>query len=174
MAIFVGVVILLASIAYVVWPMLKGEAREQALPSELEVEHQSLLSQRDSIIFAISELDSDYSMGNLSEIDHKHLRQKYEQKAVSLLKQLDAFERNRPAPVDSIEQEVALLRRSRKETVVPISRCKSCNAPLDPGDKFCAGCGAPSTLSCTNCGASYDAEDKFCPGCGAPLRAKGG
>ncbi len=44
--------------------------------------------------------------------------------------------------------------------------CSKCGTTLQPGDKFCGGCGAPATLFCTSCGAQVAAGASFCPSCG--------
>jgi len=67
--------------------------------------------------------------------------------------------------------------------------CSACNAPIEPGSKFCTECGKPvenndrepvggepageknvqSTLNCPECNAALTAEDRFCTECGANL-----
>jgi len=53
-----------------------------------------------------------------------------------------------------------------------LAQCPHCNARLQPGKKFCAGCGKPvgagvQKAFCTGCGAQLDAGAKFCGDCGA-------
>jgi hypothetical protein len=49
--------------------------------------------------------------------------------------------------------------------------CTSCGAALQPGAKFCAGCGTPvpTKAFCANCGAALPAGAKFCAGCGTAV-----
>lgn len=47
--------------------------------------------------------------------------------------------------------------------------CPYCGASMDPGAKFCPGCGKPMRKHCTNCGAEVNATAKFCPECGHQL-----
>jgi hypothetical protein len=50
--------------------------------------------------------------------------------------------------------------------------CMHCKSRLEPGAKFCAGCGKPTGAGaakqfCTGCGGQLPAGAKFCSGCGA-------
>ncbi len=52
-----------------------------------------------------------------------------------------------------------------------LAQCPSCGSRLQPGKKFCAGCGKPVGQAaqksfCTSCGAQLDAGSKFCGDCG--------
>jgi RNA polymerase subunit RPABC4/transcription elongation factor Spt4 len=47
--------------------------------------------------------------------------------------------------------------------------CKSCNAKLSAGAKFCPECGTPTTAvkkSCGGCGTEIEGNPRFCPECG--------
>ncbi|MBF0500491.1 MAG: SPFH domain-containing protein [Candidatus Riflebacteria bacterium] len=48
--------------------------------------------------------------------------------------------------------------------------CGACQAPMDPGAKFCPSCGKPNMqgkTNCTACAKPMPAGAKFCPECGA-------
>ena len=51
--------------------------------------------------------------------------------------------------------------------------CPQCGAPLPPGAKFCANCGAkvelPQAKFCPQCGNKIEGDAKFCPNCGQKL-----
>jgi hypothetical protein len=52
-----------------------------------------------------------------------------------------------------------------------LSSCPHCQSRVQPGKKFCAGCGKPvgagvKKAFCTSCGAQLDAGSKFCGDCG--------
>ncbi len=50
-------------------------------------------------------------------------------------------------------------------------QCPSCKKPVEPGHKFCPGCGAKIDIlpTCRNCGAVFLAPVKFCEMCGTPV-----
>ncbi len=52
--------------------------------------------------------------------------------------------------------------------------CPSCAAPAQPGQRFCAQCGARLDRTCGACGAVLPAEARFCPACGTPASPAGG
>jgi hypothetical protein len=52
-----------------------------------------------------------------------------------------------------------------------MAACPSCQSRLQPGAKFCAGCGKPVTAAaqkafCIGCGAQLAPAGRFCPSCG--------
>lgn len=49
------------------------------------------------------------------------------------------------------------------------AECSKCQAALQPGAKFCTGCGTPVAKAkfCSGCGASIGPGMRFCGGCGA-------
>lgn len=50
--------------------------------------------------------------------------------------------------------------------------CTKCGSAVQPGDKFCANCGAPVAVAayCPNCGVQVTAGAAFCSNCGKSLR----
>jgi hypothetical protein len=57
-------------------------------------------------------------------------------------------------------------------TAEMLAACPHCSSRLQPGKKFCAGCGKPvgggvKKAFCTGCGAELAAGAKFCGDCGA-------
>lgn len=56
----------------------------------------------------------------------------------------------------------------RGETSVDTSPCPACNAPNDPGSKFCDQCGGafPADVRCPGCGEVNDPDARFCDRCG--------
>jgi predicted nucleic acid-binding Zn ribbon protein len=189
-------IIVLISIGLVAWPLLKGTSgRIPQLVEDTEVSE--LLSQKDATLFAISELESDFNMGNLSQSDYQELRHKYEEKAVALMKTADGLRSEREVEsVDGIDKEiearVAFLRAARDTDTLDVAAspanipavkkggrrktagkaCPACGAPLEADDQFCFRCGAASSAKCPGCGAEIGADDQFCFKCGAVLDSR--
>jgi predicted amidophosphoribosyltransferase len=83
-----------------------------------------------------------------------------------------------------IDGAVRRLREARKRAAAPRPKesCPVCNAPYQPGDRFCMRCGqtlapqeaAPSPARetvCPSCGAALREDDLFCARCGQRLVA---
>lgn len=59
----------------------------------------------------------------------------------------------------------------------PALTCASCGSRLDPSERFCSHCGAPTPQArpaaaatiCQTCGATVDNGYTFCPNCGSPV-----
>ena len=188
---FWAAAIVLISIGLVAWPLLKGTGGK--MPQLVEnTEVSELLAQKDATLLAISELESDFNMGNLSQSDYRELRQKYEEKAVAVMKTADELQSKRKADLGDrigkeIENRVAFLRSARgtneldgstPDTKIPdirkggqgkatIRPCPTCGAQLEAGHRFCFRCGAAISVKCPACAAELDPDDQFCFKCGA-------
>ncbi|MEK6721240.1 MAG: adenylate/guanylate cyclase domain-containing protein [Chloroflexota bacterium] len=46
--------------------------------------------------------------------------------------------------------------------------CRSCGRALEPGTRYCPGCGTPVDMLCANCAAALPAGASFCQACGTP------
>ena len=167
MTTFFAIALVLAATAIVGWPLLKRPENGEQLESIEDTETEDLLLQKESTFFAIGELDSDYAMGNLSSKDYEELRRKYEQKAVSIMKDVDDLQSRQD---DEIEQEVLRLRgRTSPSQQEAGLTCAGCGASLDPANSFCPECGAAVSLTCPNCGARAESDQRFCAECGTRL-----
>lgn len=53
-----------------------------------------------------------------------------------------------------------------------VAACPRCNRQLDPGARFCSGCGGPvgaaAAAFCAGCGNALAPGARFCAGCGRP------
>lgn len=185
---------------FVAWPLLTGKSPQDAQEGAPEEGSplEDLLVQKEATYAAIKELEFDHAMGNLSNRDYEELADRYEDKAVALLKIIDeASEREGPfgaiasaPPVvvgvqigrprggrleDAIEREVAAMRQPKKhrgDLPAPAagSGCPGCGAPLrNPAAAFCPKCGTSLQLRCPVCGEPAEESDRFCSACGGPL-----
>lgn len=192
MSTFWAAFIVLAAIGIVSWPLFRriGTKTDPGLFEDTEVSE--LLTQKDATLFAINELESDYEIGSLSQSDYQELRNKYEEKAVALIKTVDELRIERGLDVasgidDEIESRVSSLRAARRTTeadvedrVLKLRRtnketpdaksCPGCGAPLQPDAVFCSRCGSSLSMKCPGCSAGISAEDVFCFRCGMALR----
>ncbi len=159
MILFVSALITLAVFAFLSYPLLRPKPE---LEPKGDVLREGLLLKRDSVYSAIKELEFDYQIGNLSEKDRKDLEEKYKEKAVTILKELDEWDKGKPAE-DGIEKQVKALRGLRpKSTPVEEEIEKEVQAlrkvKSEPRGRFCP-----------HCGARVLAADRFCSECGTNL-----
>lgn len=170
------IAMILAAIAvgFVGYPLLKTNPEEvvEPLVEEKTVEEE-LIAQKEAVYEAISELNFDHAMGNLSDQDHDELRERYKLKALSLMKQIDEVEQAKAAQplggrTRSPERGTAASRRTRQSGGSG-TFCSGCGAKLSPDDRFCAKCGQPVASGCPSCGADSDPEDVYCASCGQRL-----
>lgn len=191
MIVLVALLIIVAvgfSVAYPLWKTKPGPKVMAAGPND------DLITQKEATYAALKELEFDYALGNLTPQDHRELEQKYKDKAVSILKRLDAREnrRTKQRPVEEIETEILRLRRAarkgrpeREDIEAEIRRlrhppsatpakakdvCPKCHSEIGPGAKYCPYCGSSLVpLVCPKCSAAYHQGEHFCAQCGAAL-----
>ncbi len=56
-----------------------------------------------------------------------------------------------------------------KGAVKTLVKCPKCKAKLEPGTKFCQGCGYKLFVNCKACNIDYPVGTKFCKQCGGKL-----
>ncbi len=144
------VLLTLAAAAFVAYPLVRG-MRQRPIPSVPDLETQMAYADAE-------EIELDFRTGKLDEAEYAALTRKIA-----------------AAADDELERRIQAMRKARRHTAKPApaagGACPRCGAPYDPGDRFCAKCGASlaQALVCANCGAPYDPGDKFCVKCGKPL-----
>ena len=107
MSLVVAIIIVLAALAAVSYPLLARTRRRAAPPVTTDSDIQRILDSRDTLLRALRDLEYDHRLGNLSEHDYRSLRSGYEREAVEIYKALDARAGALP---DDVEREVELAR----------------------------------------------------------------
>jgi hypothetical protein len=157
-----------------------------------------LAARRDAIYAGLKDADFDRETGKLAEDDYQVVRRNYMSEAAHILRQLDELTPEAEAALDAeIEGAVKALRSNGKQTsasdeysadvieaveaeVASLVKhstmadkralaCPDCGQPYQPGDTFCAACGASLADTCLQCGAPHRPDDAFCVRCGARL-----
>jgi hypothetical protein len=97
-----------------------------AKPKSRDWEDRELRAQRDRLVekFTIMQADLGGAFYEMAIRDHV---------------KLDALTR-KAAELQKVDQELGEIERKLAEAAAP-GTCPSCDAPHDPGDKFCAECG---------------------------------
>lgn len=178
-------IVVLGAIGIVAWPLLvkrRGVGRKAAIENS---ELSDLLARKDSALFAINELESDYETGSLSRSDYQELRNKYEDRALSLIRTTDQLRtETRSTEILGIEQDIeervsrlrtggnkaSLNGEAKSATPSQSDRtCRNCGAPANDRDIFCSQCGSALERTCPNCAATVSTSDLFCGRCGTRL-----
>jgi hypothetical protein len=153
--------------AAVVLPFVRGESGENADDAESRLEE--LLERKDVIYGALKELDFDRAAGKLSDPDFRRLEAQYRERAIGVLREIDALVETGDPEADlseaglseALEREILALRKAvRVEDPSPEVPETAPDARDDP----------PEPRFCRDCGAPVSSTDKFCSSCGTPLR----
>ena len=151
-----------------------------------------LIARRDALYAALKDAEFDRETGKLTEEDYQAVRTRAMAEAAGVLRQLDHLTPEAEAAFDAeIEAEVARLREDAAQPVAPdlaaaveaeiaaLAKraaparfklaCPDCGQPYQPGDAFCAACGASLADTCPQCGTFHRPGDAFCTRCGATL-----
>ena len=148
--------------AAVVLPFVRGESGENADDAESRLEE--LLERKDVLYGALKELDFDRAAGKLSDPDFLRIEAQYRERAIGVLREIDALVETGDPEADlseALEREILALRKAvRVEDPSPDAAETASDARDDPSEpRFCRDCGAP-----------VSSTDKFCFSCGTPLR----
>lgn len=171
-----ALLISLAALAYVVWPLFRPG------PTTLVVEDDrlvDLLARKDATMVAIKELEFDFRVGKLDEEDYRRLDERLRSQAIAYLKQIEALTPAAAGLDDTLETEIARRRTVQKRP--PVAQGADIEADLEAEIKRRRKVAAPvkgSTVTaqpashtryCTNCGTAVAPNHKFCANCGAVL-----
>jgi hypothetical protein len=158
-----------------------------------------LTARRDAIYAALKDAEFDRETGKFAAEDYQMVRDRYMAEAAQVLRQLDRLAPEAEAAlnaeiesdvarlrsggvadsllpdgysedlVEAVEAEIASLIKHSAATDTHTLACPDCGQSYQPGDVFCAACGASLADTCPQCGAAHQPDDAFCPRCGTPL-----
>jgi hypothetical protein len=188
-ALLIALVLSLAALAYVVWPLLKPG------PAPILVEDDKLtelLGRKDAVLQAIKDLEFDYYVGKLSEEDYQLYDQRLRRQALGLLQQIEQVTPLTASLDATLEAEIAQRRRVQEGHTPPAAKPVPAAVPAQgawaAGVPAAAAGAAPVAVAapavsvtngnsggashfCTNCGSRLEAHHKFCANCGTPISA---
>lgn len=181
----IALVLSLAALAYVVWPLLKPGPAPVIVEDDRLTE---LLGRKDAVMMAIKELEFDYNVGKLSEEDYQLYDQRLRRQAVGLLQQIEQVAPQSAGFDATVEAEIARRRRVAEPTAAGVRQAAPAIASVAAGGQLTAaappvtaaipatvtaaslngGNGSAKPRFCTNCGNRLEPHHKFCANCGAP------
>ena len=166
LSIALAVVISLAALAFVLWPILRNGAAPVLVEDDRLTD---LLARKAAVLASIKELEFDYHMGKVSEEDLARFDERLRRQAIGLMRQIEKV-----APVvsrldDQFEGEIAQLRKTRDPREARLAE-ESMATLAKPAAQ--ATSVAPNARFCVNCGQLVDATHQFCGHCGTPIAAE--
>ena len=112
-ALLIALLLSLAALAYVVWPLLRQGPAPVLVEDDRLAE---LLGRKDAVMMAIKELEFDYYVGKLSEEDYHLYDARLRRQAVGLLQQIEQVAPQSAGIEDALEAEIARRRRVAEPT----------------------------------------------------------
>ena len=178
----VALLITVVTFAFIVSPFFRQRARPVTTAENVRLSE--LQSHRDTAYSMLKELEFDFQSGVLTEADYRDLEARYQNKAISVLKEMDAAAQGTAVDEqdDEIERQVRTLRgkkgsgveveiekqvralRGKKESGVEVEEEKQVPALRQKKKQ---------QRFCTQCGSGVAEGDRFCANCGTKL-GKGG
>ena len=135
MAIFIGALLALLSVAVIMLPFLKRwqGTRKTVLLNGFD----ETIREREAIYETVRTLRLDYEMGNVGEDEFKAQLQSYRLQAADVLRKME-----RLRDVErQVEEEVLSLRKSLG-SADGTKLCVECSNPVPPEGRLCPHCGA--------------------------------
>ncbi|MEE9583175.1 MAG: c-type cytochrome biogenesis protein CcmI [Dehalococcoidales bacterium] len=114
MTIFIALLITVLTFAFVVYPLIRRRPPQAGSAEDGKLGE--LYSKRDTTYSMLKELEFDFQSGILTEEDYRELEAKYENQALSVLKDIDDLKKGSQPEAEveaAIERQVQQLRRGK-------------------------------------------------------------
>ena len=142
MAYLLGLLLALASIALLAWPILKRRAQADYTPSSPFDSLSEAQRQRQQVYDEIKTLTLDRDLGHVPSQEYSDRLGAYRLRAASLLRQQERLSQGLSRLTREIEDEVLALRMSWG-TVQSVTVCGECGGERDAEASLCPRCESP-------------------------------
>ncbi len=191
--------LIVGTFAFVMRPLAAHDALWFGRDKGAQAPAGELIARRDALYAALKDAEFDRETGKLTEEDYQTVRARTMAEAAGVLRQLDSLTPEAEAAFDAeieaavarlredgaaqsvapdvaatVEAEIAALAKRASAPARLKLACPDCGQPYQPGDAFCAACGASLADTCPQCGKLYRPGDAFCSRCGAALVSQEG
>jgi rRNA maturation endonuclease Nob1 len=169
---FMGVVLAVLALAYLLQPLFRPAEYTRRPPSaaDLAAANTVMVDEGgENAVEALREIEFDRATGKLSDSDYAVLKARYMGRAVTALRESDdaaaGIANAESAAVDEVEALVNRFRSKRRS-------CARCGPRLEPDARFCSDCGGALATACAKCGEEVTSPSaRYCTNCGASLAA---
>lgn len=138
------VIIALMLTIYVVLPLYRNNAPRQ-MRAESDGEIDRLRRQKDKLYNDIRDLDFEYGIGKMAEMDYKYLRGEAIKEVAAVIEKIESMpgkkSGNGHVPDEVIEQWILDQRQITGRT--ELKACPSCHEKTIATARFCMHCGGP-------------------------------
>ena len=104
------VIISVAISLYVLFPIFRKYLFEDGFDLDISVddpEYNRLIKEKDQVLNEIKDIDVDFGLGKLDEIDYQELRNRYRARAAGLIKKIDLYNEDLSMDINSeINREI--------------------------------------------------------------------
>ncbi len=173
-SIFLTLALLIPIMIFISRPLLEVNT---AAVSYSEQDVSTLLANRDQVVAAIQELDSDYNLGKIPPEIYPDQRTKLLQEGAEILRQIDAHQGTPTVMTaeDRLEEAIVARRLALEPATAAPKKNGNAVPPVPDDDLEQRIASRRRTMSekaggfCPKCGRPVHASDRFCPKCGATL-----
>jgi NADH pyrophosphatase NudC (nudix superfamily) len=170
-SIFLLLALLILVAVFIARPLLEHKA---VGVSEEEQTLSALLARRDRVLDALQELDFDFKLGKIPELDYPAQRTNLLQQGAEVLKKLDTLQAHPTQATDVLE--FAIAARKAQSVAIKENGSPPSNVVRHPDDDIESLIAArrrqrktKSAGFCPQCGHPIQTNDKFCSKCGTTL-----
>lgn len=162
LALAVGTLLAVGALAFVLFPLLFGDAARGARLSA-RLPRAPRADEEDAIV-ALREIEFDRATGKLSDADYAELKTRYTASALAAMRAAPGTSAG--GDVTDVVEATVLAYRAR------LKSCARCGPRPEPDAVYCSSCGAYLDEKCAGCGRTVEeAGAAFCAGCGRQLAA---
>lgn len=156
-ALVIGTILAVGALAFVLYPVFFGVSRP---PTVIATPR---LSQGESAVAALREIEFDRATGKLSESDYAELKARYTKEAIAIMR------RQQASPAGALDDEIEAAVKAYRDTHVT---CPEHGPRPEPDAVYCSDCGRYLQEECAGCGAPViETDARFCVNCGVRLAA---
>jgi hypothetical protein len=135
-----GMTLVLAGLAFyrVLEPLVSAEGGRPLAP-QAPARLRELDRDKQAVLKAIREIELDYQMRKIAEVDYKEMLQRYRTRAMRIIRELDAGDNFRPLIEEELKTRLAAMAAA---PAVKTAACPACGTGNDSDALFCKKCGA--------------------------------